>query len=74
MPDKGPLLPSRAVWTRFGVTDRTLDRWIAAPKLNFPRPTVIRKRRYWYLHELEAWELECRLKSPNRSAEIEARA
>ena len=56
MPGEEPLLPSRAVWTRFSICDRTLDRWVASPALNFPRPIVIRKRRYWYRSDLERWE------------------
>jgi hypothetical protein len=41
---------------RFGVVDRTLDRWVADPRLKFPRPVIINKRRYFRLSELEAWE------------------
>jgi predicted DNA-binding transcriptional regulator AlpA len=55
MPEE-PLLPSRAVCARFSISDRTLDRWVGAPELNFPRPIVIRKRRYWYLSDLQRWE------------------
>jgi hypothetical protein len=55
-PGKGPLLPARAVWERFGICDRTLDRWLESAALAFPRPIVIRKRRYWHLAALEAWE------------------
>lgn len=49
-------LPARAVWTRFGVVDRTLDRWLADPKLKFPRPIFIKTRRYFFLDEIEDWE------------------
>lgn len=49
-------LPARLVWTRFGVTDRTLDRWLIDPKLAFPRPILIRGRRYFFLDEIEQWE------------------
>jgi hypothetical protein len=35
---------------------RTLSRWELDEKLGFPKPTVIRKRRYWREDELIAWE------------------
>lgn len=49
-------LPARLVWTRFGVTDRTLDRWIADPSLKFPEPMRVKGRRYFFLDEIEQWE------------------
>jgi hypothetical protein len=49
-------LPARLVWTRFGVTDRTLDRWLADSTLNFPSPMLIKRRRYFFLDEIEEWE------------------
>ena len=49
-------LPSRQVWSRYGVTDRTLDRWLDNAQLNFPRPLVINRRRYFFLDEIEEWE------------------
>lgn len=50
------LLPARLVWKRYGVTDRTLDRWLKNEDLNFPRPVVIINRRYWREANLVAWE------------------
>jgi predicted DNA-binding transcriptional regulator AlpA len=50
------LIPAPAAWRRYGKTDRTLDRWLHDPKLNFPRPTFIRGRRYFREAELVAWE------------------
>lgn len=51
------LLTSRDVETRYGrVSRNTLFRWQRDPKLDFPRPVVIRGRRYWRLEELTAWE------------------
>lgn len=52
----GPLLPSRTVRERYGVTGRTLDRWMARDNLGFPQPLRINQRRYWYLSDLEDWE------------------
>jgi predicted DNA-binding transcriptional regulator AlpA len=54
--DDGPLLPSRAVLNRYGICDRTLDRWLAKESLGFPRPLVINKRRYFREAELQNWE------------------
>jgi hypothetical protein len=55
-PDRGPYLPARKVWQRYGVTDRTLDRWIEDPKVEFPKPLVINGRRYFSDPELVVWE------------------
>jgi hypothetical protein len=52
----GPFLPARKVLDRYGIVDRTLDRWLDRPDLNFPRPVVINRRRYWAMEELRAWE------------------
>jgi hypothetical protein len=50
-------LNSRAVRRRYGdVSDMSLYRWLHTEKLNFPRPTIINKRRYWRVEDLEAWE------------------
>jgi predicted DNA-binding transcriptional regulator AlpA len=50
------LIPAPAVWRRYGKTDRTLDRWLQDESLGFPRPTVIRGRRYFKEAELIEWE------------------
>jgi hypothetical protein len=49
-------LPGRAVRDRYHVSDMTLWRWLQDAELKFPKPTVINRRRYWLLKELEAWE------------------
>jgi hypothetical protein len=54
--DGGALLPARAVLDRYGIVGRTLARWLESEKLNFPRPTVINKRRYFRERELVDWE------------------
>jgi hypothetical protein len=54
--DTGSLIPARKVQGRYDIADRTLDRWLESQTLNFPRPVVINKRRYWRLGELVAWE------------------
>lgn len=52
-------LPSKAVIARFGISRRTLDRWLRDNVLNFPRPLVINHRLYFALAEIEAWETAC---------------
>jgi predicted DNA-binding transcriptional regulator AlpA len=55
-PSSDNLLPARKVWERYGVTDRTLDRWLAREELQFPRPVVVNRRRYFRDKDLVAWE------------------
>jgi len=49
-------LPIKAMCERYGVSDRTIDRWTAAGVL--PASLVIRKRRYWSEAEIEERERE----------------
>jgi predicted DNA-binding transcriptional regulator AlpA len=49
-------LPGRQVRDRYNVSDMTLWRWLRNPKLNFPQPTIINRRRYWAEEELQQWE------------------
>jgi predicted DNA-binding transcriptional regulator AlpA len=44
-------LPIRAVANRYGVSDRTIDRWIRVGDL--PRPVFIQSRRYWLQEALD---------------------
>lgn len=52
----GARLPARLVCERYDIVRRTLDRWIDNEKLEFPRPIVINRRRYFREDELEEWE------------------
>jgi len=52
-------LPARKVCERYGVCDRTVDRWVADPKLNFPKPMRVNKRRYWDEGELDDFDRSC---------------
>jgi predicted DNA-binding transcriptional regulator AlpA len=57
MTDPGNLLHSAGVRTRYGgVSDMSLWRWLNDKELNFPKPLVINKRRYWRIVDLVAWE------------------
>lgn len=50
------LLRARQTMKRYGIADRTLDRWLADPKLGFPRPLVIKTKRYFRVRDLMTWE------------------
>lgn len=50
-----------------GISDMTLFRWLNDPALIFPRPTYIRKRRFWREAELLSW-LEERAAASNEAA------
>jgi hypothetical protein len=49
-------LPTRLVAKRYNVTPRTLDRWVKDPGLNFPKPTKINDRNYWFEDALDAFD------------------
>ncbi|MCJ2117657.1 DNA-binding protein [Methylobacterium sp. J-001] len=50
------LLPTTITRARYGVSDMTIFRWLADPKLEFPQPIRINGRRYWRLADLQAFE------------------
>jgi predicted DNA-binding transcriptional regulator AlpA len=50
------MLGIRAVMERYGVSDRSIDRWTANPDLGFPKPTYILRRRFWPEAELDAFD------------------
>jgi len=54
--DRGPWLPSKKVCARYHIVMRTLDRWIADPAMQFPKPLYINGRRFHSEPELIAWE------------------
>jgi hypothetical protein len=49
-------LSAPKVQLRYDVTSMSLWRWLKNPKMNFPTPTYIAKRRYWRVSDLVAWE------------------
>jgi hypothetical protein len=49
-------LPTSRVAERFNVVPRTVERWQLDPRLGFPRPLIINRRKYWPLSSIEAWE------------------
>jgi hypothetical protein len=54
-------LPTRAVCERYQVVDRTVDRWVADPTLNFPKPMIVNRRRYWDEDELDDFDRGARV-------------
>jgi predicted DNA-binding transcriptional regulator AlpA len=50
------LIPDAAVCDRYGVHISTLYNWDRDPKLNFPKPIRIRKRKHRYEDELDAFD------------------
>ncbi|OXE42989.1 transcriptional regulator [Methylobacterium radiotolerans] len=50
------LLPASVARARYGVSDMTIFRWLADPRLGFPQPIRINGRRYWRLADLQAFE------------------
>lgn len=49
------LVPGPVVSVEFGITDRTLARWRADPRVNFPKHVIIRSRTYFRRAEIDAW-------------------
>jgi hypothetical protein len=51
------LWPARKILERYAICDRTLDRWLKDEKMAFPKPAMIRKRRYFRAGDIAAWEI-----------------
>lgn len=50
------LIPSAAVRRICGgISDMSLWRWLNDPKLAFPRPIMIQRRRYWREADVQSW-------------------
>jgi predicted DNA-binding transcriptional regulator AlpA len=49
-------LTAPQVLARYNISDMSLFRWLNNPSLNFPRPMVINRRRYFLEADLIAWE------------------
>jgi hypothetical protein len=62
-------LTCRALTERYGVVDRTIDRWVATGVL--PEPMRINSIRYWDLDELEEFERERKAQAGKDSRKVE---
>ncbi|TIT07321.1 MAG: DNA-binding protein [Mesorhizobium sp.] len=49
-------IPAPKVLVRYNISDMSLHRWLKNPTLNFPKPMVINRRRYFLEADLIAWE------------------
>src|SRR5262245_42262823 len=49
-------LTTSMVEHRYGVTRRSVDRWLSGTLADFPRPEVINGRKYWRELRLRAWD------------------
>jgi predicted DNA-binding transcriptional regulator AlpA len=67
------LLTVRKVAERFGTCSRTVERWEYSLTLNFPKPTVINRHKYFRLSEIIAWE-RARAAMPRAAAQPAVRA
>jgi predicted DNA-binding transcriptional regulator AlpA len=47
---------SKQIKARYDISDMSLWRWLQDEKLNFPKPVVIRARRYWDAEAIDQWE------------------
>jgi hypothetical protein len=52
----GRKLPTRQVCIRYGVSDRTVARWERDKTLGFPRPVIIRGRKFFDEDELTSFD------------------
>ncbi len=50
------LVPGTRVEERFARSGKTLTRWVRDTSMGFPRPIIIRGRRYFYEDEIDKWE------------------
>ena len=62
-PDLDQMLTARAVARRYGISTRTLDRWLIKPHLAFPKPDFTTQdisgrvaSRHWRIARLVEWE------------------
>jgi hypothetical protein len=56
-----PMVAAPLVCKQFGITPRTRQRWELDPEMGFPRPSVINKRKYFYVDEIEEFKIRRRL-------------
>lgn len=50
------LRPAKWVRERYSLSDMGLWKWIRHPEMDFPAPIYIGGYRFWWLHDIEAWE------------------
>jgi len=56
MQNNNQLIPSTTLRKTLGdISDMTLWRWLKNPGINFPRPIMISRRRYWKKLDIDEW-------------------
>lgn len=63
--------PAKQVCSRYGITARTLYRWLHDQRLDFPKPLRVNNRRYFAEYELVVWEQRQLAKNPALSPKVE---
>jgi predicted DNA-binding transcriptional regulator AlpA len=53
---RGRKLQTRHLCARYGVSDRTIDRWAKDARLRFPQPIRVNGRRYWDESDIAAFD------------------
>ncbi|WP_112663486.1 helix-turn-helix transcriptional regulator [Microvirga flavescens] len=56
MDNNDTYLPSKKVRDRYSISEMTLWRWERDPKVAFPRPMIVNRRKLYRLTDIEAWE------------------
>src|SRR5262249_11523476 len=57
---RGRKLLTRHLCARYRVSDRTIDRWMRDPRLGFPQPTIVNRRRYWDENDVDQFDAKQR--------------
>jgi predicted DNA-binding transcriptional regulator AlpA len=60
-------LPGPEVDKRYGITPMSRWRWMHDPALGFPQPVKIRRRTFWRLSDLIAWERQMALRAARKT-------
>jgi predicted DNA-binding transcriptional regulator AlpA len=68
--ERGRKLQTRDLCARYGVSDRSIDRWLADERLNFPRPMRINGRRFWSEADVDAFDAVRKAVASAEQAEI----
>ena len=71
--DDDRFLPTTETAQRYATTTRSIDRWAADPKLNFPKPTYINGRKFWSLRALRRWDYERTRGSQSKPTPVKSR-
>ena len=58
IPESSDRVPIGRVAERYGVSVRSIDRWMRNESLKFPQPLYILDHKYWSISDLERWERE----------------